>query len=252
MKLKVIIIDDEPDAIEVLESIVVNHTSDVQVAATTTDPALGIELILTHEPDFIFLDVEMGSMSGFDLLDCLAGSSSRFKVIFVTAYEHYAIKAIKNNALDYILKPIKVNEVIQAIAKVRELIKADVLYNIADYSAEKHKFPLTTHIKISTLSGIEFIKEEDVVHLDASGSYTLIHLLDGNRMMVSRPLKKVKSLFDSVFFLKIHRSHVINLEYIKRYETDKSIVVMSNGVRIPLSRRCKDKFIERINCKKTI
>ncbi len=248
MVLKTIIIDDELDAVEAIENIVLLHTNEIEVIAKTCKPFQAVELINIHQPHFIFLDIEMPGMGGFELLDCF--SDINFEVIFVTAYDQYAIQAIKKNAIDYVLKPINIIEIINAINKVRNRVlnhnSSKLRYQQLVKDMSKQPFPL---INIPTTNGIEFINSDNIIRIEASGSYTYLFLEKGNSEIITKSLKDAEQLFESPLFFRIHRSHIINLKKIKRYETDKGIITMIDNSKVPISRRKKDEFCKLLKMK---
>ncbi len=241
MVLRIIIIDDEPDAIEAIESIVEINNTEYQIVAKTTDPAKGLELILLHKPDVVFLDIEMPGMNGFQLLDKI--SNIDFDVIFATAYEHYAIRAIKLNALDYILKPVSITEVMNALekAKKRKQTPQDRSVNYKNLLSDI-KSPRFQRIKISTVKGFEFVVIDNIIRLEAEGSYTKMYLKDQEKILVSKPIKKMEEELSGTGFFKSHRSHVINLNHIRSYNSKKSTITMTDESIVPLSRRKQSSF----------
>lgn len=244
MKLKAIIIDDESNAIEALTLAIKNNTSDIEIVATTDKATIAPELIIKYQPDFIFIDIEMPGMSGFDILESIP--DIEFDVIFVTAFDHYALKAIKANAIDYILKPIKIAEIIQAIAKVRERKLQEVSQaNLLNKLKNQIKNNSVEQVKITTLSGIDFIDSKKVIRIEASGAYSILFLDRAKQHLVSKSIKEVEKLFTQPSFFRTHRSHIINLNHVQRYSfANGGVIIMSDDAKIPLSRRQKDKFHE--------
>ncbi len=247
MKLETIIIDDEWDAIEALENVIDTYIEGVTVVAKTNKPKQAIELLKVHSPDFIFLDIQMPVLNGFEFLECIP--EKKFEVIFVTAYDQYAIKAIKANALDYVLKPIRIPEIMQAVSKVKDLkLKSKSLSESFHKLSEELKNREAQSIKIPTLSGIDFVKISDIIRLEASGSYTEIVLLNEERLLFSKRIKEAEKLLNYETFFRTHRSHIINLKHVKRYENnDCGMIVMADGSRIALSRRKKCDFFKAMN-----
>lgn len=244
MSLSAIIIDDESDAISVLDSIVNTYIEDVTILAKVDKPTLAPDIIRKYQPDFIFLDIEMPGMNGFELLSCI--SNINFEIIFVTAYNQYAIEAIKKNALDYILKPINISEVVQAVEKVKSKIVANTSRSddFSNLTQEMMKLQFN-FVKIPSLAGIDFIDANNVIHIEASGAYTLLHTLDGKKQLISKPIKQMEELFYHNFFFRIHRSHIINLKCVKRLlYTNSGSVVLTNNTEVPLARRKKDEFTQ--------
>jgi two-component system LytT family response regulator len=243
MKLKIIIIDDEADAIDVLESIIEINSQEYEIVAKTTNPIEGIELILKHKPDVVFLDIEMPELNGFQVLESI--SNIDFEVIFATAYDNYAIKAIKENALDYILKPATIPEVMDALAKAKNKKSLgsnlntnlkDLLVNLKESNKQR--------IKIPTASGFELINTEELVYFEADGSYTTAYLKNGERIIVSKPIKQLESMLNSSSFFRVHRSYIVNVSYVKCYERENYSLKMVDNSIVPVSRRRLDSFLE--------
>ncbi len=247
MKLRTVIIDDEADALEAIENILINDCADIEVAAKVNDPAKALEVIDRESPDFIFLDIEMPGMNGFELLDSVEDAD--FDVIFVTAYDEYAIQAIKKNALDYILKPVTIGEIQEAISKVRNNIPnrvekkknyKDLFKDLSNTGANK--------VKISTVNGFELISVNDIVRIEASGSYTVVIMNNGEQIVTSKLIKEMEKILLDYNFFRSHRSHLINIRQVKRFitENDGEIIMVDNS-RIPLSRRRRNEFIEAVD-----
>ncbi|MFA8450968.1 MAG: LytR/AlgR family response regulator transcription factor [Bacteroidales bacterium] len=240
-KLRTIIIDDEISATEAIENILIHDCKNVEIIAKCNSPIDAIDIIKTEKPDFIFLDIEMPEKNGFELLKSFKAID--FYVIFVTAYDEYAIHAIKNNALDYILKPIDIDEIKTAVEKVHKNIKESK--NI-DY---QNLLNTITHnkphrIKIATSNGFEILNTEEIIHIEACGSYTVICLKNGEQVVVSKSIKEINDLLLPYGFYRSHRSHIINLNHIRRFTTENDgEVVMNDNSHIPLSRRKRSDFI---------
>jgi len=231
--LRAIIIDDELIAIEALKVLLGRHKG-IKVVASATSPGKGIELIDDYRPDVVFLDISMPGMDAFDLLDNL--NYKNFKLVFTTAHEEYAIKAIKSKAFDYLLKPID-NEELNACV--------DAIIHSCDES--------TTHpkpngiIELSVRDGIIFIKPRDIIRLEASGSYTAFHLVGGIKHLASKSLKEYEQQLDTRHFFRCHNSHIINLhKVVKLVSTDGLFVRMEDGSMPEVARKNKDAFLEHL------
>ena len=237
--LRTIIIDDELNATNAIENILVHDCNNVEVIAKCNDPLKAVEIIKSKKPDFIFLDIEMPEMNGFELLQALG--SIDFEIIFLTAYDEYAITAIKNNALDYILKPITIDEIKAGVNKVRENIKKTRItnyQNLIKSANTQHK------IKIPTSSGFEILNPKDVIHVEACGAYAIICLQSGEQLVVSKSIKEIGDLLLPHGFFRSHRSHIINMNHIRRFTTENDgEVIMNDNSRIPLSRRKRNDFM---------
>lgn len=242
MNLKAIIIDDEKNVALTLNSVIHNSVDDIDVVEIITEPVKAPGLIRQHKPDLVFIDIEMPIMNGFDVLDCVKDID--FKIIFVTAYDHYGIQAIKNNAFDYIVKPIKIGEVVQAIEKVRQNMNTKAFNNVETQLESVRTIHHQLHkIKIPTLAGIHFISISDIIRVEASGSYCEVFCCGNSSLLINKSISEVEKIFNADVFYRTHRSHIINLHNISRYDnSSRAVVVMSDGKEIPISRQKKEKF----------
>jgi two-component system LytT family response regulator len=247
--LRAIIIDDEQSGINNLKLHLDKFTADVKLVASTTQPAEGVGLIEDFRPEIVFLDINMPEMNGFELLSRLTYRG--FHLIFTTAYHEFGLKAIKENALDYLLKPIDKQELIEAIAraKLREHEKKkfpDVTRLLADFRKELHgqRFP------IHTRDGIEYTGLDEVIRLEADSNYTGIFLVTGTRHLVPKTLKEYEKILceQEPRFMRIHQSHIINLRHVSRYYKENGgVVEMKDGAKLPLSKNKKEDFLRWLN-----
>ncbi len=247
MKLKAIIIDDEIKVAKTLKNIIENNVQDVDVVTIINEPTKTPELICQYQPDIVFIDIEMPGMNGFEVLDCV--TDINFEIVFVTAYDQYAIDAIKRNALDYILKPIQIKEVVQSIAKVRDKITLGKNKLISEQiTLIQQEFQKKNIVKIPTLAGIDFVETEKIIYIKASGTYSEVFCVDNSLLIMIRSITEVMQILNNSTFFRSHRSYIINITHIKRYiNSNGGTIIMSNGKEIPLSRRKKDEFNELIN-----
>lgn len=245
--MKVLIVDDEHDAIEAIKNTIALSGYTHNVVATATNPLEAIGLILKHNPDLVFLDIEMPEMNGFEVLESIP--KINFEVVFVTAYDQYAIQAIKNNAADYILKPVSVSDVRVALERVGNRFKngkeSPVNFNTLLHDA---KFKGAEKIKISTSAGFELINLSELISLEAQGAYSYGRIVGGKSIMITKPLKEMERQLNKGLFFRTHRSFLINLDHIKRFESENNTIVLSDNISIPLSRRRMEKFKEKLNC----
>lgn len=244
--IRSIIIDDEEDARVSLQLLLKKFCPEVEILAICPGPYAGLEAIAAHQPDLVFLDVQMPHMSGFDLLEKI--NTPRFQTIFVTAHDKYAIKAIRFSALDYLLKPVDVDELVSAIARLsRESTEEStndyngVLHNV------RHRMGQDGKLAIPTSEGMAFINIRDIIHCEADGSYTRLHVSDRKAMIVSKKLKDFENILDANAYCRVHHSSIINLDHVDRYvKGEGGYVVMSNGQHVDISRRKKDEFMKLI------
>lgn len=241
--LRAVIVDDEPDAVQFIESIIGEYCPNVEVAGKAHSARDGVKVITETHPDLVFLDVQMPHGSGFDLLSSFAEKT--FDVIFITAFNHYAIQAIKFSAVDYILKPINISEFIEAVSKVEEKRSSHEYKNL-DYHAllENIKSPRPTKLAIPTADGIEYLNTTELIRLEADRSYTWFHLTGNRKYLVSRNLKEYQELLNDMNFFRPHNSHLINLEHVKKFvRHEGGYIEMTDNSNVPLSRGKRDLFL---------
>lgn len=242
IRLKVIIVDDEQDAVNFIHSIINEYCPGLEVVGIAFNKADGLKQINNKQPDLVFLDVEMPQGSGFDLLAQLP--EKKFDVIFITAFNHYAIKAIKFSAVDYILKPINIQEFILAVEKVIEK-RNSLSYQNADFTAllENLKSALPFKLAIPSSEGMEYLSTRDIIRIEADRSYCWFYLNDMRKLLISKNLKEYQELLNDRNFFRPHNSHLINLEYVKKFiRTDGGYIEMTDGSNVPISRNRKDLF----------
>ncbi|MBI1221069.1 MAG: response regulator [Bacteroidetes bacterium] len=245
MKLRVVIVEDEMKSREGLKNLIDEFCPNAEVVGMAANVESGVEAITGLQPDLVLLDIEMQSSTGFDLLEKIP--EINFEVIFTTAYEQYAIKAIKFSALDYLLKPIDLKELIQGIDRVqhvrnsgisREQVKS-LLENLKTEPGKTHK------ITLSTSDGMVFLPVTDILRCEAQGAYTQFNLVNGKKILVSKNLKEYEILLQEHDFLRVHNSHLINLSQVSKYvKADGGYAVMYDGTNIPISNTRKDEFLE--------
>ena len=233
--LRAILIDDELIGVNTLKVLIEKHTQGIKVVATATEPEKGISAIDDYKPEVVFLDISMPKMSGFELLEQV--KHKNFKLVFTTAHREYAIKAIKNKAHDYLLKPIDIEELKHCIDKIKE----------DSQPKEIQKAPTTNIIELSVKDGIIFIKPQNVIRLEASGSYTVFYLLNNVKHIASKNLKECETLLDPDLFYRCHQSHIINLQKVeKMVSTDGLFARMSDGSMPEISRKNKETLLEKL------
>lgn len=244
--LRTVIVDDEQDAVNFIESIAKEYCPNIQVIGKAYSAIEGVEVINKEKPDLVFLDVEMPHGSGFDLL---AGFPEKnFDVIFITAFNHYAIRAIKFSAVDYILKPININEFIEAVKRVEEARKDKISRNV-NFSTliENLQTSLPSKLAIPTSKGMEYLNTKEIIRIEADRSYSWFFLEGDIKHLVSRNLKEYQELLSDRNFFRTHNSHLINLEHVKKYiRHEGGYVEMTNGSTVPISRGKKDLFLEHM------
>jgi two-component system, LytTR family, response regulator len=244
--LKAILVDDEKKASETLKKLLGKYCPQVEVLFDYQRVDAAVSGIKEHKPDLVFLDIELPDGSGFDLLSRF--EIIDFDVIFITAYNEYAIKAFKFSAIDYLLKPVDIDELIAAVSKAQQL---NTLRN-AKYKTllENVSSPTAKKISVPIRGGMAFVNIEDIIRLEADGAYTIIVEKDGKQHTSTRYLKEYESLLDNNLFFRIHASHLINLEKVKALKREDGLFVeMADGSKLEISRRRKDEFLEKLNIK---
>ena len=247
MKIKSIIVDDESKSRNNLKQLLLEYCPAVEVIAEADSAANALILIAEHQPDLLFLDIEMGELSGFDLLKLLNGKQT-FELIFVTAYDNYGIQAVKACAIDYLLKPINIlelsNAVDQAIKQIGPKRKNERLKELVaniDRKDDEQK------IAVPLADKIEFIAVSKIVRLEAEGNYTHFYLDGQKHYLVCKTLKEYQELLESHQFIRSHQSHLINYRKIAAYiKTDGGYIAMEDGSRVPISRQKREEVLAKI------
>lgn len=238
--LKAVILDDEPDAVSLLQLQLTKYCPQINNITAFTNPQKALLEIKSLKPDLLLIDIEMPLMNGFEVLQALIPFD--FPVIFITAYNQYAVKAFKFNALDYLVKPIDTNDLIEAVIR-----------------AEKKQTPTTTQlsllqkqmrgepvnkIAIPTQNGISFIDLNEIIYAEASDNYSKLILNDGKIFIVSKTLKDLQEVLEESHFLRIHRQYIINLNHVKHFNRTESLLTMVNKAELSIARNQKERLIE--------
>ena len=245
--IRCVIVEDEEMARKVLKSLLAQYCQDVMVCAEAEDIVSGKNMIETFHPDLVFLDIEMPGGSGFKLLTSIEDKD--FEVVFITAYEQFAIKAIRHDALDYILKPIDPKELVAAVEKVKEAKYKKTLKKQYD-SLLKNLDPeqlVVRKISLSTADKIHLINVDDIIRCESDNYYTIIYFKDGTNLMVSKTLKEIDQKLEEYDFVRTHKSHLVNMRCIKNFIKDEMMVVMTDDTKVPVSKRKKERILEVIN-----
>jgi two-component system LytT family response regulator len=219
----------------------------VQVVAMAASVEEAIEAVNTRKPDLLFLDIELHTGTGFDVLQGVAYRN--FSVIFTTAYDHYAVKAIKFSAVDYLLKPIDVDELQAAVQKVSEKMQNNTSQQTLQLLLKNLQKPADTDfsITLATSEGLEFVPLQQIIRLEASGPYTHFYMKGGKKIMVSKNLKEYELLLGDHQFFRVHNSHIINMKEVKRMiKTDGGYAVMNDDSMITISPKKKDEFMQQM------
>ncbi len=245
--LKAILIDDESSSLNSLREKILRHCPEVTIIAACESAQEGITAIDSLHPDVVFLDIEMPVMNGFLMLQQL--QFKNFELIFTTAYDHYAIKAIRFSALDYLMKPIEIEELKSAVRKAGEE---------KEHSSSGHQLEVllenvlpkknaVQRLAIPTAEGLQFIKLQDIIYLEANVNYTYFHLAGHLKYVVSRTLKDFEEMLPAEIFVRIHNSYIINKDYAEKYiRGEGGQVVLSNGIVLDVAKRKKADFLKAI------
>jgi two-component system, LytTR family, response regulator len=246
-KIRSIIVDDEPSSILALQDVLNEYIPQVVVEGKATDPIEAAEIIQKIKPDLVFLDIEMPHANAFELLDSLA--PVKFEVIFVTAYTNHAARAFRYTAVDYLLKPINSNELLEAIAKImkrmqdRKALNSKVsamLNNLSDSGTGP------TKLSLPTSEGFRIEDVRNIAYMHAEGSYTAIIFKDKSKELVSKNLKEFEDLLPEHQFCRVHHSHIVNIECVKQYYKGRGgYVEMTDGKSIEISVRKRADFFAK-------
>jgi two-component system LytT family response regulator len=240
-----LIIDDEESTVHVVKHLLDKNATGITHIHTAVGSLNGVEAIREYKPELLFLDIEMPVMSGFDVLQLFPEHT--FKVIFITAYNHYAIKAIKYSAFDYLLKPIDEEELLNAVKKFMDV-------NASEQS-EKEKYknlmynltvgkPGNYRLSVSTTEGTHFLSTNDIIRLEADGNYTRFHLNKKKSFITSKTLKEYDELLTDQDFIRVHRAHLVNKNYVQRITAPYELLMEDQSV-VEVSRRKWD-IVKRI------
>jgi two-component system LytT family response regulator len=243
-KLKTIIVDDEPNAVDFISSIVGEYCPELEIVEKAYNVTEGVRKILDEKPDLVFLDVEMPNGTGFDLLSHFP--EKEFDVVFITAFNHYAIKAIKFSAVDYILKPININEFIEAVKRVIQKRSNSSYQGNENFKVlmENLKSPTPSRLAIPTADGMEYLNPKEIIRIEADRSYSWFFLSGNRKILVSKNLKEFQDLLSDRYFFRSHNSHLINLKFVKKFvRKEGGYIEMQDGAQIPVSRNRKDLFL---------
>jgi two-component system, LytTR family, response regulator len=247
-----VIIDDEPKNLKILVRLLEEFCPRVSIAGTAERIDQAIELIREKKPGLVFLDIAMPGGTAFDLLDQLQPVD--FEVIFVTAHDSYTLTAFKYSAVDYLMKPVTIEELQAAVARAieRKKLKQNNLQQLGSLLNDLNKQQASSVRKIAvpTTDGLIFLQVNEIIRCEASGAYTHIYKSDKKKLVVSRRMSEYEELLPSSIFLRIHHSHIINLDQVIRYHRGRGgIVEMSDGAMLELATRRKDEFLARFGLK---
>jgi two-component system, LytTR family, response regulator len=253
--LKTIIIDDEANARQTLRNMITMLSPEVEILGEAKNVEEGLELIETLKPNLIFLDIQMPGRTGFDLISSI--EKPQFDVIFTTAHQEYALKAFRFSAIDYLLKPIDPDELLEAINKSK--IKSEPIdkqqvtlldETLLEYGVRLHKRKPNGNkrLALNSSEGIHFVPLSEIICCEAMGSYTKFHLINKKKIVVSKVLKEYEDILHDYYFCRVHQSSIVNLDHIIKYvKGDGGQVWLSDNSEIEVSRRRKAEFLELLS-----
>src|SRR6478609_2302639 len=246
--LKALLVDDESKSRESLKILIEDFCTGVEVVGMAASVDEALKLTEEQSPNIVFLDIRMNKETGFDFLNKC--KKIDFQVIFTTAYSEYALDAIKFSALDYLLKPINIEDLKAAIAKAEDKFSGSNLKEKVDFLLQNFKVENSENFKLvlPTAEGLMFINFKDVLYCEASSNYTIFHMRDGKKYVVSKTLKEYEDLLVNYNFFRIHNSFLINLREVRKYiKGDGGYVVLSNEKALDVSKRKKELFLSKLS-----
>ena len=240
--IRAILVDDEERAITSLRITIEKYCKEVQIIGTAKNISEAKEIINRLNPQVVFLDINLPDGSGIDLLQSFKGAD--FKVIFVTAYDKYVIQALRLSAFDYLMKPVDKDDLVQCVDRLKDELlsefteKFKVLSSYLDNSNHKR-------IAINTIEGLDVIDIQEILFLSSNSNYTDFHLTD-RKLVSSKPIGTYEDLFDEFLFYRIHRSYLVNKEHIRAFKRKESVVVLTNGQKLEVSKRKKEELLSKL------
>jgi two-component system, LytTR family, response regulator len=241
-----IIVEDMPQAMQLLESDLTNHCKDIEIIGKASSIVAAAKLLQKQEPDILFLDISLADGNGFDLLEIFPKLTS--KVIFITASDEHAIKAFRFSAIDYLLKPIDVSLLVEAVDKVK-VLKSNMGKSM-DLLKETIKSPnkLPTKITLSTQDKISIYAIADIIRCESDGNNTRFFMNNNEKLYVTKTLKNFDDMLQEHNFIRVHQSHLINLDYLQEFsKKEGGFLKMKNGDEVPVSSRKKSEILEILN-----
>jgi two-component system LytT family response regulator len=246
--MRAILVDDEPDGIRTLKKMLELNCPDVEIVASCADTITARQKLSQLQPDLVFLDVQMPGKSGLDFLSELP--EINFEIIFVTAHNEYIMQALQYSAVDYLMKPVDEDKLVEALQRARKKINKARFNENTDtllYNLNKVANPSEMRLCLASIRGFTVLTLQEIIYCEAKRSYTTFHLTNNKSVTVSKPLFEYDQLLEGTFFFRIHKSFLINMFHVKEYiRNDGGTVLMSDGTAIEISRRRKDEFLNKI------
>ena len=245
--IRTVIVDDEIDSIRVLQRLLNTYCPEVNIVGKADGVETALHTIQSCKPDLVFLDIEMTQGNAFDLLNQL--QPIEFQVVFITAFDNYAIRAFKYSAVDYLLKPVDIDDLRSALDRVMRKVQGKsfldqmetLLYNVETFQLTQQK------MAVPTLTGLVFIPIKDIMRFEAKGSYTSIYLTNTEEIIATRNIKEYEELLPDAIFCRVHNSHIINLHKIQKYHKGRGgYIIMEDGSNIEVASRRREEFLRRL------
>lgn len=243
--IKAVIVDDEPKAIKSLTWELGNFNNEIQIVETFTSPEKAIAYLKIHTPDCLFLDINMPTMDGFQFLDCI--NHKDYAVIITTAYNEYALKALKNEAIDYLLKPIDSDDLEETIKKIKKFHSN----NFSISKVEEVLLNFNANLKhqkiiLNTDGKLVFLNIDDILYVESDGNYSTFFMTSNQKMVVTKKIKEIDAILPESSFFRIHNSYIINLNKIKEFVKSEAYVLMESNEKIPVARQRKTDFLNKL------
>ncbi|MES2486982.1 MAG: LytTR family DNA-binding domain-containing protein [Bacteroidota bacterium] len=244
-----LLIDDDSNLRQGMKALLAMYAPDIHILGEAENVKGGIAAIETHKPDVIFLDIQLGDGTGFDILEQLTQKQGRLTshVVFITAHEEFAVKAFRFSALDYLLKPVDPEDLRKVVEKIKKVLSNNDNYAHIDLLLEniRKKVDKFKRIALSTSDGIHLFEVADIIRLESQDNYTKFYIKDNKPVLIAKTLKEYEEMLSEQGFERIHQSHLINLAYLKSYiKKDGGYAVMADNSHLPISQRKKDRMQE--------
>ena len=245
--IRTVLVDDEVDSIRVLQTLLESFCPQVAVVGTASGVETALQVIRETGPDLVFLDIEMAQGNAFDLLNQL--QPLQFQFIFVTAFDDYAIRAFKYSAVDYLLKPVDIDDLRSAISRVQERpLEKDLTQKMRTLLEQMGTLQMSQQkMAIPTITGLIFVPVQDILRFEAKGNYTSIVMANNDTILATRTIKDYEEALPEAIFYRIHNSHIINLSRIREYQKGRGgAVVMEDGTVIEVASRRREEFLRKL------
>lgn len=243
--IKAVIVDDEQKAIDSLSWELTTFSDEIEIIKTFNKPEDAITYLNTNSPDCLFLDINMPTMDGFQFLDKL--SKRDFAVVITTAYNEYALKALKHEAIDYLLKPIDTDDLHNTIKKIKKHTSNIIpISKIEEVLINFNKNFNQKKVTINTDGKLIFLETDNIIYIESDGNYCTFKMADNQKILVTKKLKEINAILPENYFFRIHNSYIINLNKIKEFIKNDGYVIMQTNDKIPVARQRKSDFLDKV------